>query len=260
MTTPARIDTPLDRKTLNEMEVSKFAGLTFQSYQDAIDFSKVVTHAKYGLPGFLKNNAADCLIIVTQALRWRLEPVWVMQHAYVTKQDGIFAYDSFVFGAILNASGLLRGRPRYTYTGQGEQRICTISATFRDEAEPHSYSTPPLKVCRKNSPLWVADPDQQLAYFAVRSFARRYIPELLGGVYTRDEFEETTQEAPRPAKSMRSVKDGLDDLVSKSRAEQLKEAGLSDDEVDEALEDMGEYADSDDESVPEKNVPKDNKE
>lgn len=248
MNTPARLDTPLDRKTLGEMQVDKFAGLTFRDYTDATEFAKVVSHARHGLPAFLRGNAADCLIITTQALRWRLEPVWVMQNAYVTKSDaGMFNYNNYVFGAVLNASGLLKGRPRYTFGGQGDQRVCKVTATFKGESEECEYITPPLKVCRKNSQLWTTDPDQQLGYYAIRNFARRYIPELLGGVYSNDEFQDATQEAPKPAATMKTINEGLDEIVGKARAEQLKTAGLEDEDIEEVLEDMGEYAPSDEE-------------
>jgi RecT family protein len=254
--TPARIDAPLDRRNLGEMSVDKFAGLTFKDYQDAIDFAKVVTHAKYGLPAFLRNNASDCLIITTQALRWRLEPVWVMQQAYITKADGIINYDNFVFGAVLMASGLAKGRPRYSYAGQGEARTCTISVTFKDETEPYTYTTPPLKVCKKNSPLWVTDPDQQLGYYAIRSFTRRYIPELLGGVYSNDEFEDSTKEAVGPTGSeidrrRLSTTEALDMIAADSVAKRAAKPATHapDDEPGESGEviDQGEYADSDDE-------------
>lgn len=210
--TPTRLEQPLDRQNLGDMSVDKFAGLTFRDYREAMEFSKVVAHAKFGLPPFLRANAADCLIITTQALRWRLEPVWVMQHAYITKADGIIAYDNFVFGAVLNASGLLKGRPRYSYAGQGDGRTCTVSATFKGDAEPQVITTPPMKLCRKNSPLWVNDPDQQLGYYAIRSFARRHIPELLGGVYGLDEVEPVEHEPVKP-RTIRSINQALDEIV-----------------------------------------------
>jgi hypothetical protein len=243
---PTRIDSPLDRRRLGEMSVDKFAGLTFRDYREAMDFAKVITHAKFGLPAFLRNNAPDCLIITTQALRWRLEPVWVMQNAYVTKADGVIGYDNFVFGAVLMASGVLKGRPRYTYSGEGDARVCTISATFKGETEQHNYSTPPLKQCKKNSPLWIADPDQQLGYFAIRSFARRYIPELLGGVYARDEFEDFGRPAVQAASSPRptSIRDVLDQLSVPS----ADDDGLG----DEDTTDQGEYTPEDDEFPPDR--------
>ena len=45
----------------------------------------------------------------------------------------------------------------------------------------------PIKV--KNSPLWFSDVDQQLAYYTARTWARRYRPHRLLGVYSREEME-----------------------------------------------------------------------
>lgn len=190
-----------------DIAVDRFAGMTFKDWRDAQDFCKVIAHAIYTLPAYLKNNPTDCLVITTQALRWRLEPVWVMQNSYVARAEGVSTYDNFVFGAVLNASNMLKTRPRYTYEGMGDERTCTVSALFKGEAEPHTLTTPPLKQCRpkrnergevKGSALWDKDPDQQLGYYAIRNFARRHIPELLGGVWARDEFEGSTQDADDP--------------------------------------------------------------
>jgi hypothetical protein len=161
------------------------------------------------IPAWLRGNNGDCLGIVTQALRWRLEPYWIAQHAYISKADGLVTYDSAVHAAIVISSGLLKDRPRYELTGEGEERRCTVYATFKGETEPHEYTTPPLKQCRprrndkdtvKGSPLWDRDPDQQLGYYAVRNWGRRHAPELLGGVYARDEFDDASQDAEPAAK------------------------------------------------------------
>jgi hypothetical protein len=151
----------------------------------------------------LKQNPGDCLAIVTQALRWHLEPYWVAQHSYVAKAEGLISYDAAVHAAIVLSSGLLRERPRYLFTGEGDDRRCTVSATFKGEATALDYTTPPLGRCRppknergevRGSPLWIKDPDQQLGYYAVRNWGRRHCPEVLGGVYDRDEFDDTTQD------------------------------------------------------------------
>jgi hypothetical protein len=184
------------------MTISKWAGLTFTEYREAIEFAKMMAQARNSIPGYLKQNPGDCLAIVTQALRWRLEPYWVSQHSYIAKAESLMAYDAAVHAAIVLSSGVIKGRPRYTYAGEGEERTCTVTATFIGESEPHEYTTPPLRQCRppknehgviKGSPLWAKDPDQQLGYFAIRNWGRRHTPEILGGVYDRDEFEETSQ-------------------------------------------------------------------
>ena len=189
-----RIDEPMERKRVGDMVVNRWAGLTFNEYREAIEFSKLMSQARHSVPGYLKQNPGDCLAIVTQSLRWRLEPYWVAQHSYVAKDEGLIAYDSAVHAAILLSSGLLKERPRYSYSGENGERTCTVAATFKGESEALEYTSPPLKKCRKNSPLWATDPDQQLGYYAVRNWGRRHAPELLGGVWDKEEFENTTQD------------------------------------------------------------------
>jgi len=198
-----RIDEPMERKRVGDMVVNKWAGLTFNEYREAIEFAKLMAQAKHSVPGYLRQNPGDCLSIVTQALRWHLEPYWVAQHSYIAKAEGLIAYDAAVHAAIVLSSPLLKTRPRYTFNGEGEERTCTVSAHIVGEAHPHEYTTPPLSQCRppknaegvvKGSPLWTKDVDQQLCYYGVRSWGRRHTPELLGGVYDREEFEETTQD------------------------------------------------------------------
>lgn len=42
----------------------------------------------------------------------------------------------------------------------------------------------------RNSPLWVEDPRQQLAYLASRRWGRLYAPDVIMGVYSPDELAE----------------------------------------------------------------------
>jgi len=66
-----------------------------------------------------------------------------------------------------------------------------VTAKFRGESEDRAVSSPPFNaITIKNSPLWKTDPDQQLYYYTIRVWARRYVPEILMGVYAVDEFEE----------------------------------------------------------------------
>ena len=199
----ATIDAPMERKRVGDMVINKWAGLTFAEYREAIEFAKLMSQARNSIPGYLKQNAGDCLAIITQALRWHLEPYWCAQHSYIAKAEALIAYDSAVHNAIILSSELLKHRPRYHFSGEGEDRVCTVSATFTGETEALTYTTPPLKQCRpprndsgtvKGSPLWDKDPDQQLGYYAIRNWGRRHAPEILAGVYSIDEVGEVTQD------------------------------------------------------------------
>ncbi len=64
------------------------------------------------------------------------------------------------------------------------------------------YTSPKfVTINPKNSPLWKNDPDQQLFYFSVRSFARRHFPDVMMGIYTVDEMLDSTVETVRTVDS-----------------------------------------------------------
>jgi hypothetical protein len=202
----ALVETALDRRRVGDMKIDKFAGLAFAEYREAIEFAKIMCQARHSIPKYLKQNVGDCLAILTQALRWRLEPYWLAQHSYIARDDegSLIAYDAAVHAAIILSVANIKGRPHYTYQGEGDQRTCTVEAKFADGGtKPHTYTTPPLAKCRpprnqsgqvKGSPLWDKDPDQQLGYYAIRNWGRRHCPDVLGGVYDRDEFNTASQE------------------------------------------------------------------
>ncbi|MCP6133914.1 recombinase RecT, partial [Klebsiella pneumoniae] len=48
-------------------------------------------------------------------------------------------------------------------------------------------------VVTRNSPLWVSNPKQQIAYLGVKYWARLYCPEVILGVYSPDEVEQRTE-------------------------------------------------------------------
>src|SRR4029077_15110442 len=62
----------------------------------------------------------------------------------------------------------------------------------------------------KNSPLWKSDPGQQLAYYCLRAFARRWCPETILGIHDVDELRDAAmidvttpkQVADAPAKAI----------------------------------------------------------
>lgn len=205
-------DTALDRARVGGMTFEKFGGLTFGEYREAIEFGKFISrNCRHGIPAYLIDNAGDCVVITTQALRHKVEPIFAMQHSYVAakeRSDGsrpegtLIAYDAAYHAAVINASGKLKGKPRYSWSGEGEQRKCTVSILLAGEKDPLDYETPPLVKCRGRSPLWARDPDQQLGYYAIRSWGRRHLPEVLAGVYDIDEFDRSTQAGdPEPEPS-----------------------------------------------------------
>lgn len=158
-----------------------------QTFGECVAFSEIMARAQHAIPKHLRDVPGACLAVMMQAMRWELDPFAVASKSYSVKD--IIAYEAQLIAAVVHTRAPLKTRPNYTYSGEGQDRRCTVSAMFDDGVE-RSYESPRIgDITVKNSPLWKADPDQQLGYFSIRSFARRYCPEVILGVYTPEEAE-----------------------------------------------------------------------
>ncbi len=81
-----------------------------------------------------------------------------------------------------------------------------VGAIFRGESEITWGEKIYLSsVVTRNSPLWSTNPKQQLAYFAVKYWARLYCPEVILGVYTPEELEDRPIKDITPPKERVSI-------------------------------------------------------
>src|SRR5262249_57210565 len=94
----------------------------------------------------------------------------------------------------------------YIYEGEGQERRCIVTARLAGHRKGLVYETPPLKqITPKRSPLWQSDPDQQLAYYARRSWCRKHRPDVLLGVSDVDELPGQVLDVPRDVTPVREV-------------------------------------------------------
>jgi hypothetical protein len=158
------------------------------TFGDVVEFSKIMARSQHAIPAHLRDVPGACLAVTMQALRWELDPFAVASKSYNVKD--MIAYEAQLIAAVVHVRAPITTRPEYAYTGEGEERRCTVSCKFDDGVE-RSYESPRIVDIKvKNSPLWKADPDQQLGYYSIRAFARRYCPEVILGVYTPEEAQE----------------------------------------------------------------------
>lgn len=163
------------------------AAMQPESLGDIVRFAELMCQSKAGIPSYLHGNAADCMAITMQALQWDFNPFSVAQKSYKVKD--VLAFEAQLIAAVVNTRSGIKGRLKYNYTGEGQNLVCTVTGVIDgDELE---YESPPIgSITTKNSPLWKSDPRQQLGYFSARSWARRHTPEVLLGVYDRDEAQQ----------------------------------------------------------------------
>lgn len=158
-----------------------------QNLGEVVKFAEVMCRADIALPQHLRGNAGACMAVAMQALEWQMSPFAVASKSYAV--GGRIAYEAQLIAAVVNTRSGIKGRLRYSYEGEGPSLTCTVTGIL--DGEECVYTSPTVgSITTKNSPLWKSDVQQQLGYFSARSWARRHCPEVILGVYDRDEVEE----------------------------------------------------------------------
>lgn len=158
------------------------------------------------VPKHLQGNVGDCFAIIGQSLRWGMDPYAVAQKTHLV--NGTLGYEAQLVIAVINNRAPIVDRIKFEYFGdwskvKGKDDKSTdigviCRATFKGDDEPTELSLTMAQVGTvRNSPLWTADPRQQLAYLAAKRFSRLHCPDVILGVYTPDELADRGNEAPR---------------------------------------------------------------
>jgi hypothetical protein len=193
------------RQALENVPVDVTSGMIeYRTAAEVAYMGELYAKGAVMLPAHLRNSPGACALTLTQAIKWRLDFMFVASMQYV-QGDGDKArvnYMSQIFRAIMENSDRLKNRMRHEYIGEGDERRCKVWATFKGEDQPHEYISPTLKQLMpetytkdgrtvvKGSPLWLRKPDIQMLYDTQRDWVRMHAPDLFGGVYDPDEFAE----------------------------------------------------------------------
>ena len=169
-----------------------------QNMREAIEVAAIMARAGAALPAAFRNKPGECLALIMQSLQWDFNAFALARHAFVI--NDILSFEAKVIAAAVNKHAPLQKPLTCDYEGEGATRTCTIFGLLKGADEPSEYKTPELgKIRVKNSPLWKDDPDQQLFYYAVRAWARRWAPEVMLGVVATEEAR-TIEAQPAPSK------------------------------------------------------------
>ena len=174
-----------------------------QMLQRIQEFSKIMSTGGATVPKHLQGNPADCMAVTMQAFQWGMNPFAVAQKTHLV--NGTLGYEAQLVNAVIVSSGAIIGKFKYEYIGKWDEYQKT-KKTNEDEiklnlgikvgailtgdqditwGEPLYLSN----VTIRNSPLWKSAPKQQIAYLAIKYWARLYCPEVILGVYSTDELE-----------------------------------------------------------------------
>jgi hypothetical protein len=167
--------------------------------------AEAMATARITVPKHLAGSPGDCLAIVMQAAQWQMNPFAVAQKTHVV--NGALGYEAQLVNAVVSASSLLATRIQYAFEGdwkgcngkadKSDERAVVVSATLINEPHPRILRVSMAQVGEvRNSPLWVSDPRQQLAYLATKRWARLHAPDVMLGVYSVDELQDRAIERP----------------------------------------------------------------
>jgi hypothetical protein len=204
-------DRATKRNELAEVKFGAQGGQLFvpRNGRELMDMSNLMAQAGLMVKDIYRGNAGACMALIAVCAPYGLNPLQVSWKTYQTKPDAPIAYEAQVIVAMLNSSGVLKGGSLdYEFFGEGRGRYCVATGTLKNGGAVKAVQTPPLsQIGPQNSPLWKTDPDQQLAYYAGRAWARRHRPEMLLGIYAPDEEPAIGPDAardvtPRPGRAV----------------------------------------------------------
>ena len=161
------------------------------------NFALVMSKGGVTVPQHLKGNVGDCLAIAMQSAQWGMNPFAVAQKTHLV--NGTLGYEAQLVNAVVSSSKAIQGRFKYEYSadetwlkGNSPDAWVRCGAILKGDTEI-TWGEPLhiANVTTKNSPLWKTAPKQQSAYLAVKYWARMYCPDVILGVYSPDELDET---------------------------------------------------------------------
>lgn len=211
----------------NENEIQVVEDLSVRIISDDGMFNKVNMMADMmakssAIPQHLRDDHGACFNVVIQAMQWKMNPFAVAQKTHSIK--GNVGYEAQLINAVVNAHAPVEAPLEFEFIGDWDKVIgkfksetnaqgksynkSTVDkeaekgvgvrayATIKGEDKPRVVELYMAQCPVRNSTNWANNPQQQLCYMATKTWARRYCPEVILGVYSADEMpKETTKES-----------------------------------------------------------------
>lgn len=209
-----KIEEKIDRAVAADIEIAgDSTGISIKRLVDAMEVAKVISISKMAIPEFMRGEPGICYAAVVRSVRWGLDPFFVAENMFLAKTKGgdKIGFQAQLINSVINLATprILEGKLRCRYEGEGEELKCIVFGTPKGEKEPLEYETPTVGAIIKHlgrneygkvrgSPLYELDPKQQLFYYGSKGFTRKWFPEVLGGVYDREDMEMMRDVTPQP--------------------------------------------------------------
>lgn len=219
-----------------------------------VRFAELMAQSKATVPQHLAGKPADCLAVTMQAAQWGMNPFAVAQKTHVV--NGTLGYEAQLVNAVVSSSNLLATRLNYRWDGdwskvngktdKSPSLTVTVSAVIKGESDPRELTISMAQAGVRNSPLWEQDPRQQLAYLCVKRWARLHAPDVLLGVYTPDELQETAPRVERDITPPAATASGMNSLINAKpeQKDQARNEGRGPDEILKSFTDAASNAEN----------------
>lgn len=200
----------------NELAIKSTNDIIFSpsSMQQMSQIATMMASSDCTVPKHLQGNVGDCFAIAMQAAQWGMNPFAVAQKTHLV--SGTLGYEAQLVNAVIASLAPTKGRLQFKWEGDwskvignfkeiegkngkyrklnstlADEKGCYVRvwATMNDETEPRVLELFLSQAGVRNSTLWADDPKQQLAYLAIKRWARLYCPDVLLGVYSADELD-----------------------------------------------------------------------
>ena len=198
--------------------------LNRDSMQSMTELAGIMAGGKTTLPKHFHGNTADCMAVIMQSMQWGMNPFQVAQKTFIVN-GGQLSYEAQLVNAVITTRAPTIDRIHYEWFGDWDKIIgnfreieskkqtddhglpkkyrvpnwnindekglgVRVWATFVGEDTPRELTTLMTQARTRNSTLWADDPKQQIAYLALKKWARLYCPDVILGVYTREELDD----------------------------------------------------------------------
>lgn len=147
------------------------------------------------VPDHYKRKPENCMISIAMAYRMDVDPLMMLQSSYIVHgKPGIEAKLAI---ALINKSRIFSTPLSFKIEGQGKTRSCTAMATHARSGQVFE-ETVSMQMAEaegwtaKKGSKWITLPDLMLKYRAAMFFGRLYCPEVLMGMSSVDELEDST--------------------------------------------------------------------
>jgi hypothetical protein len=183
--------------------------------QDAVSTAvKWCTHiaASSLVPEHFKGKIDNTFLAFYKAQRLNMDPIALMEMSYVV--HGKLGYEAKLITSLINNSGLFTGLLKYKFTGELKRgkdgkvlpestRECTAYTTEKATGEKLEMS---CNISMAFAEGWTNDKgsttskwhtmtENMLMYRAASFFGKMYCPQLIAGMNTREELEDSPQDA-----------------------------------------------------------------